>query len=430
MKQQSWSKAKRWFAWLGGGVIVLCLAVGGFWYWINIPPQVKIPTPAMPKPNGYDYFRRAGELYVYDSKGVDEVTSPTIKSTYPIADKEAWLKQNAQSFQLITEGLRYSVRQPPVRSLYTNIPEYAKFRGIARALAVQSHVRAERGDWNGAVQSVLEGYHFGNETVRGGPSIGGLVSIAIRSISLRELGNLVPHTNAATAKMAARKMEEMYENRYPYYKTLENEKWAQVAGNLELMHEKLWQAKLIQSYNSAIFSESANTPTWLDYAKIFVYSKRKLIADLTQMMDAFIDDARQPYIKQKPIAPMGSLLADSFAPILKNQRWNWARYDTYTVVVMTMYALRAYKMDKGHYPKNLKALVPTYLHKVPIDPFDGIAPLHYQLQGEKYLLWSIGPDGVDNHGTPIINLDKKGRSRHLLLFSDSKGDVVAGKNTP
>ena len=69
-----------------------------------------------------------------------------------------------------------------------------------------------------------------------------------------------------------------------------------------------------------------------------------------------------------------------------------------------------------------------YLHKIPIDPFDGINPLHYKLQGNKYLLWSIGPDGVDNHGTPIFNnLDEDAVSaQYQLLDPKSKGDVVAG----
>lgn len=74
--------------------------------------------------------------------------------------------------------------------------------------------------------------------------------------------------------------------------------------------------------------------------------------------------------------------------------------------------------------------MPEYLREIPTDPFDGIASLRYQLEEEKYLLWSIGPDGVDNHGTPIVNPDREGRSRHQLLFPESEGDVVAGINLP
>jgi hypothetical protein len=97
---------------------------------------------------------------------------------------------------------------------------------------------------------------------------------------------------------------------------------------------------------------------------------------------------------------------------------------------MTMLALRAFWLEKGHYPATLKELVPEYLKKVPIDPFIGYAPLRYKLQGKKYLLWSIGSDGVDNHGAPVINSDKQGSSRYFFRSPDSKGDVVAGINVP
>jgi len=412
-----------------GYALVLCLVACGFWYWINITPQVKIPTPVMPSPNGYDYFVRAGAAFVSDDKGVDEVTDiEFVKGKkYPLAAKEAWLKKNAKAFQLLREGLKYPVLHPAVRSFSALFPEYAKFRGLSRALEIESHARGERGDWNGAVQSALVDYHFGNQVASGGPLIAGLVSVAIRAMSLRELGNLVPHTDTTTAKMAAFSMEKIYDQRYPSYKNWQEEKWLKIAATLELMknpsqllHNSSWRMGIIRAFDISIF----------DYPQVLIISKRKLLYNMAKSMDAKIENAQRPYLKQQPLTTSGYPLADAMLPDDKRARWNWARSDTQSVEIMTMYALRAYKMEKGHYPANLKELVPEYLKKVPIDPFDGIAPLHYQLQGNKYLLWSIGPDGVDNHGTPIINFNKKGRARHLLLFPDSKGDVVAGINIP
>ena len=169
---------KRKLSFLGGGIIVLILAAGGFWYWINIPPQIKIPTPVMPNPNGFYYFQRAAAAYVLDDKGVDEITDtnfiPGKPKKYPLPAKEAWLKKNAKAFHLLREGLKYPTLLPPIRSFIykKGNPNYAQFRNMARGLKVESHVREERGDWNGAVQSALQGYRFGNETVRGGSSIG------------------------------------------------------------------------------------------------------------------------------------------------------------------------------------------------------------------------------------------------------------------
>jgi len=446
MKQQSQCKVKRWLARLGYCLIVSCIAAGGFWYWINIPPQIDIPNPVMPNPNGYDYFLRAGAAFVKDDIGVDETTdinlTPDKPKKYPIAAKEAWLQRNAKAFRLLREGLKYPSEHP------RNTPSsrYSQFRGLARALVVESHARAERGDWNGAADSALDGLEFGYDIARGGPLTAGLVSNAVQAISLREMYQISSHLNAREAKLAAQRMEHLYAKRFPYFKTMQEEKWGYQAKMLELMKNKSWRLKtvlelsypartiaLIQSLDSSYSPPSRldTTKEFLKYSKIFFISNKTLIKNRNRMMDAYIVDGQMPYTKMRLVQPNSS---DPFTQIFESTfndtRWNWARMNTYTVLDMTMLALRAYRLEKGHYPANLKELAPEYLKTVPIDPFDGTQPLRYNLQGKKYLLWSIGSDGVDNQGTPVINQNKPETARYRLLDPDSKGDVVAGINMP
>jgi hypothetical protein len=62
-------------------------------------------------------------------------------------------------------------------------------------------------------------------------------------------------------------------------------------------------------------------------------------------------------------------------------------------------ALAAYRADHGQYPEKLDSLVPEYLAAVPEDRFsaDG-AKIHYRREKEAYLLWSVGPNGIDDGG--------------------------------
>lgn len=62
-------------------------------------------------------------------------------------------------------------------------------------------------------------------------------------------------------------------------------------------------------------------------------------------------------------------------------------------------ALRCYEAEKGHPPARLDEGVTNYLSKVPQDPFSG-RPMVYRSQGTHWLLYSIGPDGVDDGGRP------------------------------
>lgn len=53
--------------------------------------------------------------------------------------------------------------------------------------------------------------------------------------------------------------------------------------------------------------------------------------------------------------------------------------------------------NNGKLPSELPSLIPAYLEKVPIDPFDG-QPLRYKRTDKGYMVYSIGPDGVDDGG--------------------------------
>jgi hypothetical protein len=62
-------------------------------------------------------------------------------------------------------------------------------------------------------------------------------------------------------------------------------------------------------------------------------------------------------------------------------------------------ALRSYQSEQGRAPARLDDLVTNYLSKVPQDPFTG-HPLIYKPRGTNWLLYSVGPDGIDDSGRP------------------------------
>ncbi len=65
----------------------------------------------------------------------------------------------------------------------------------------------------------------------------------------------------------------------------------------------------------------------------------------------------------------------------------------------TALAIYLYKLDTGERPATLTELVPTYLPTLPTDPFspDG-ATFRYRPHGERGLIYSLGPNGVDDGG--------------------------------
>src|SRR5262249_50416880 len=86
-------------------------------------------------------------------------------------------------------------------------------------------------------------------------------------------------------------------------------------------------------------------------------------------------------------------------------------------------AIAAYRHEHGTLPERLQDLVPTELAAVPDDPFSG-RPLTYRMEpGGTYVLYSVGPDGKDDSGSPSA-------ARRIPIgqvTSSSKGDFVLAK---
>src|SRR5262249_9040079 len=62
-----------------------------------------------------------------------------------------------------------------------------------------------------------------------------------------------------------------------------------------------------------------------------------------------------------------------------------------------MVALERYRRANKHWPGSLADLVPTYMAKVPLDPFNRSA-LHYRRLDNGVVIYSVGPDGQDDGG--------------------------------
>ncbi len=69
-------------------------------------------------------------------------------------------------------------------------------------------------------------------------------------------------------------------------------------------------------------------------------------------------------------------------------------------------AVERYRLDERKLPEALGELVPGYMEAIPEDPFDG-KPLRYKKLQKSYIVYSIGPDGVDDGG-----LEKDPAARH------------------
>lgn len=138
--------------------------------------------------------------------------------------------------------------------------------------------------------------------------------------------------------------------------------------------------------------EAARIPKW---------SRRQ------QTLEQIVVDSESK-LKGKAFRPLFStrrvrsqFIADVFLALLTPSVKNVVAAETRTCtqldLVQLAAALMVYRAVHGEYPDRLDELVPTMLDALPVDLYSG-KPFVYRLTSNGYLLYSCGPNGIDDGG--------------------------------
>jgi len=443
-----WSRGDKFLMLMLGLVLPLCLAA---FFWLRAldqNPAVSIPTPTMPAPNAHDYYIAATGAVVDDGKisYANGRWNPATKPSgdqhfYSLAGKEKLVAENAGVIKTLHDGFHYPYQETPIRSFSTLLPHLQKMRELARFLSLQAQVDAERGDWGGSINADLDAVQIGETMPRGGPLIGVLVGDACQAIGRRHAWDAVDHLSAAQARAAARRLETIRAAQVPFSDSVQEEEWMGQAGLLELMRRPNWSGEMASAIapDPSGTQNSASSPgRWVFATRIRLMGKRRIMGNYTQTLDQVIAAGRKPFAARGPAptaVPSADPISDMLTPTLGGTRMNAVNAETQSALLLTLLALRAYKVDHGADPPRLSALVPHYLQAVPADPFALSGPLRYKVAGARPLLYSVGPDGKDDGGKAIFDrtvpapTNADGYDRRHAVQENSVGDVVAGVNT-
>lgn len=416
---------------LGGIAGVLALFVGVRWGIGNQDPNIPVPMPPMPNPNAYTIFLQAARL-VREPKQLDKAFAPASGRNAPsvtLAEKERLVNENEPAFRLVEQGLSVPYQAPPIRSFSQLMPYLGEFRGLARALKLRGDVLSERGDWGGAMAGYLDAMELGESVPRGSSIIGQLVGIACQAIGRKGAWQAVDHLSASDLRTATARMIALEQRHYSWSDSLQEEKWSGVAGLQEVFRRPGGLGSLL-SNSSGVQAENRNEGSRVMTA--ILVGKSTVVKHYMQYMDALIANAKLPYTAHPadppiPSDPINQILCPVF---------NVGRFKELEGVVLqnallkTTLALHLYRREHAAYPARLEDLTPRYLDSVPADPFARAGTLRYRRRGAGYLLYSIGPDGVDNGGRPVMS-PRQGRDNASIhrVESESTGDIVAGINT-
>ena len=104
---------------------------------------------------------------------------------------------------------------------------------------------------------------------------------------------------------------------------------------------------------------------------------------------------------------MAELMASIMLPSLRTAKKVVTKTDAKHRACLLGVAMYRYRAKYGKYPEHFEQLTPEFLLTVPMDPFDG-KPMRLSKSDKGWVIYSVGPDLVDDQGSVFNNQSEKG----------------------
>ncbi len=279
-------------------------------------------------------------------------------------------------------------------------PEYADMRRMARLLRVKAEVL----DHDGKPLEALRQIEIGSALVRHLSKepilIGMLVQIALEAILDRAWHDLV-NKHGSDAAFLARAAEV-------------NKAFGELPSLKNSLRGEVWFGmSAIESMKNGTYKEEDYGLSEEDKAKMpklnpkmaSLYEKNHLIhwRKVFKMLDAAGSDSAKAarYLSQDEkdmeaaakADPAGQAMNAILTPVFSQAGQNVMQTEALRRMRTLKLELLKYRLAHGAFPKDLSA----FDKKILLDPFSGKS-LIYRLQGNGYLLYSVGRNGVDDGG--------------------------------
>jgi hypothetical protein len=238
------------------------------------------PLAPLPNPNGYDDLVKAGKML------------PDVAGDYDKMNQEQLQKAVsaiATALSLARSGLSNQCRVPIQYSetyISNHLDDLAGLKRLARAFAAEGTLAEMNGRTNDAIHSFLDTVHLGNETLRGGVLIDGLVGIAIDAIGTSHIQTLVTNLDTRTCRETASALESL---------DAQHQTWNEVA-----QQESAWSHATFRGWRYDLLRLEAGKSAKAAIAS----SKRKFEAQEQRTRQLVVDLAARAYELDKSHRPV------------------------------------------------------------------------------------------------------------------------------
>jgi hypothetical protein len=289
-------------------------------------------------------------------------------------------------------ALRYDPADP-----VKHLPDISPPNGVSSLLLLDALDRLHRRDATGALRSCRAALNVGRAVADEPLAISMLVRMACVRRTCQTVGRALAQTEPPPGELALVQAALAEEERSPMCEPV-------IRGERGFLHDQfVISAKqdmpLRDEGDEWGLTEAERKSGDLQRARL-----RAAHRDYLRLSARLLEIARlPPHQRTEPLAAW-----DKERQAVKNPAASWVKSlltfekaerrakAEYRCLIVAIAAER-YRQARGAWPATTDALVPAYLDAVPLDPFDG-RPLRYRLADGGVIVYSVGPDGVDNKG--------------------------------
>lgn len=375
---------------------------------------------------------------LFDQQSLARERQWTAKDYPAIAE---WLKFNQKPLEVAVEATKRPAYYNPLISrkdekgqgslIGALLPTVQKCRELVTALTARSMLRLGEGKPDEAWQDLLAAHRLGRLVARGGTLIEGLVGIAIDAIAANSEVAYLAHARLTSKQILDRlkdlqklpPMQSMADKidtaeRHMFLETLQFVRrggLSQVevladggvtnakatAEELKALAKLDWQPA-IKNGNAYYdrMTAAMRLPDRAAREKALDKIEEELVKLKSQALKP-ADIGAQLATGKDPGKNVSKAISDTLIslliPAVRKVQQAHDRSVQIDRNLHVAFALAAYRADNGRYPVKLADLAPKYLDAVPNDSFSG-KPLIYKPSEKGYLVYSVGPNGIDEGG--------------------------------
>jgi hypothetical protein len=353
-----------------------------------------------------------------------------------------WLEANKKALALVIEATRQPEYYNPLVPRRTEdwspglisalLPSTQKCREIASALVCRAMLRVSEGNKDEAWQDLLACHRLGRLTARGATLVELLVGIAIEGVASKGDVEFIEHSKLKSKQFLVCLGDLRGLPQIPAFvhcidsgerfMTLDlmmltaRHGTAFLQSRLESLSSAKTQLRQEYGFRDRLFERSINwdpglrtVNLWFDrYVEALniedASTRRSTVEALKEEVMALRRHVEATALLEKTFMDaenrgerFGEIMVGMMLPGYEKRQASADRIEQVQRNLHLAFALAAYHSDHGRYPAKLDELAPKYLETIPDDLFSG-KPLIYRLEDDGYLLYSVGPNGVDDDG--------------------------------